>query len=664
MKVRRREFFRGQPQSFFFGRSARRILSRVPCSLVFSLYMQWDELQNTVKMYNAETQAIEACFSLPWPVVYLLGMRGEKCILGGGKLPHLQEVIQPLQDWVHRLRTAFALRDSQQGRAWEPRLYVRNDTWRPPRFQAFEDCLDQMFSSLKTLFTSHTDIPANRYRSRGNINSLDRLALTLMRTGKLTAVRSDKDSVFVVLTEAGKDHLLNAVVGNASEIALYPFSDGHWEELRLRYIQLCRRVACGDTRIFRFLVSGIAMEVQNTWQFQLRSPTPTPVANIEINLKTHKNPPEPRELENNRQNYMRAGQLYICISLQRIIRDSFPWVLRDSRQLVAMMESGQLLVPPGFFLYSADVKRFYPSCRLHELKHAYTHLTGDVAAGALNAFLLDHQLLTFHGAPGVYRRIVGAGMGTASAGELCDANTALRNDRAFLERVHSGAILWYVRFRDDGLFCAPCLDDHELSSIASDFAARGSALQLLLSRTDTGPTVWLDLLLSPHTRISPKVHISTHIKPTNAGHYLSARSYHPKCTVTGWMEAELRRYARNSTDLPDCLLCTRRLEACLARRHYPSRLLQLCGRAEVLWRSRQALLAEPVRLSPNVRKLAPLVLRYHRVWEKLGVARYLRLAQRAIDRAFSPRLAPTLMVAYRKAAPHLYVKVRRIQGSC
>ena len=232
-------------------------------------------------------------------------------------------------------------------------------------------------------------------------------------------------------------------------------------------------------------------------------------------------------------------------------------------------------------------------------------------------------------------------MGTASAGELCDADTPHRNDAAFLERVASGAILWYRRFRDDGLFAAPAATaGDQLHELEVDFAARGSDLKLELTRNAGRTTHWLDLELTPHTELAPRLHLRTHFKQTHAGFYLTASSYHPKSTLHGWAEAELRRYARNSTDLADCLSCARRLERCLAARLYTGWQLDLCGRAEVLWQNRDALYQQRGLGTPNLRLSAPLVLRYHEAWQQLGVSSLLARTQAALDAAFEPQAAP------------------------
>ena len=630
-----------------------------------NLYTNWDDLAKQVKLFDFEKGSLSDSDKLPWPVVALLAGRGEKCILRGDALPRLQHLEQALEDLKHRLRTAYLFRDQEEDASFNPRLHARNDTWQPPRFADLENHLENLHLFLRNNFLDFLDKPENNFKHTGNLTDLDRLGLQLLGKLNLTAVRSDKDHAFVVLKQEDKLALQRQVLSNSDEFEPFATWNGWEEEKATFFLNLCRNAAsktAKPTALFRFLSSGLTQQVRGLWTFERKSTRPSLTATLELNLKTHKSPPQPRELENHRPSFLRPAQLYVGSRLREVLWSNFPWLLQDSRHLVRLLTDGTLVVPPGFALYTADVKRFYPSCEQGELHHTFLHLTGDKEAADLADFLLKHQLLADPRSGEVFARHKGAGMGLGCSGELCDANTALRNDGAFLCRQDGLNLLWYVRYRDDGLFCGRNnLSEAYFDDLAADFSRRGSNLQLDLACSE-GSTHWLDLELTAHTHLSPLVHTKTYQKPTNKGGYLSGLSYHSKATLKGWAEAELRRYARNSTDLKDALACARKLELALEMRHYNPEDLHFEGRLRALWAQRGELLAEQQGHAQSLQRQAPLVLRHHRVWEQLGFGALVRQHQHNLDLAFGGQ-APKLFAAYKKAGPHLYVKVRNLEDT-
>ena len=639
-----------------------RALAKVPWCLVSAFYEQWDQLKDTVKVFNPETQLLNSDTTVPWPVVFVLGLRGEKCVLGGGRFPGVHNLLKPLQDLEHRLFTAQVMDGNSRDQPWEPKLYARNDTWRPPQDAALRNSLNTLRAKLLRRYWDFANKDENLAKVRGNVTPLDKLGLRLLRDRGLSAVRADKDKHFVCVTLQDLTELKRQVLHNLDEVVPFEETQDTWTTLRNRYLALCERLASrpggGGVRLFRYLTQGCTRQVYSLYRYTLVEPAPRAVARVELNLKTHKRPVQPRELENNQSSYLRTGQTFVSVQVQKVLTERFPWVLKDSRAFVQGVAQGRYLVPRGYRLWAADVKRFYPSCHQNKLGDSHYQACNDQDSNNLCRFLLHHQLLEADGVPGVYRRWKGAGMGTCFGGELCDLHVALFNDVALLTRVAEGRLLWYARFRDDGLFCAPdSFTEEDAEELARDFARRGSNLVLELQRYER-EAAWLDLVLTPHTHLSPRLHLKVHLKDTNAGLYLEARSYHARAALSKWTEAELRRYARNSTDLEDCLTVTRRLELCLKRRGYPADWRDLCGRAEVLWRLRTPWLHRPPAL-PDLRRTAPLVLKYHRVWEHLRLASLLHDWQQELDQHFA-REGPKLLVAYKNNTCHLYVKVRRL----
>ncbi|CAJ1363276.1 unnamed protein product [Effrenium voratum] len=478
-----------------------------------------------------------------------------------------------------------------------------------------------------------------------------------------SAVKSDKDSSFVLLRVADRQTELRRLLEDEVQFELAA-STPHAllrlsEEVRRNFktavggVLACpewARLAGGRERLERFLL-------------QRDKPGFTCTSKLEFNLKTHKRPIVPRELEGSQKNFLQPAQKFASHVLRRELGPLAPWVVQDSAEFVRRAEAGEFVVPPNYALYSGDIKEFFPSCEHDGLAAAQERLLlargysirAATAFKNLAVLLLDSQYAYAPEVEGFFRRKRGAAMGAAQASEAC-AYVALNHDQVFVGPDRPAGIAWFLRFRDDCLFCANIegMSDEKVAELKQKFSERGSQLRLEVSAHEQGEAVWLDLAISvlPTGRLA----FRTHIKPTNLGQYIAADSYHSRATLDNWPVAELRRYAKNSSRWQDAEVPVRRLHECLAKRLYSVSLREMLGRTWRLWQQR----AELLQPTPGAlgHKRTALVLPFHRCWRRLGVQELLKRLEGELSEA-GVRVRP-LMIAYSNPFPHLYVKVRNL----
>ena len=643
-------------------RFAWQLLKGTSFRLLNSFFVQQPKLQQQVVVYCSQTRAISNTAGIPWPVTMLLTMRGPKFIFGGVTLPYKPKVAKAVADMARRIRTTHML--GLHSGDYNPSLYCPNLAWQPsscpPRAEAALETFGR--EVLDRLDQQHAE--QSKSNARGNYSPLDCLGFQLLRRSGWSAVKSDKDSSFVLLTVEDRRSELSRLLHDVEHFELAAQTPADLFAVDARVLQKYQnavgailrsrdwcKLAGSKERLRRFLLQRVKSGFSCT-------------SRLEFNLKTHKNPVVPRELEGSQKNYLQPGQKFASIVLRRALPRIGTWVMRDSTEFVRRAESGEFTVPPGFCLYSGDIKQFFPSCLHDDLVAAQKDLLQ--AAGyprdARDSFiqlarvLLDSQYAYAPEVDGFYRRTKGAAMGASHAAEACDVYVALRHDQLFVGSDAPFWISWFVRFRDDCLFCAnpSCMTPDAIRLLQHSFAAKGSNLLLEISQLSSHGAVWLDLII----QVTPcgRLTFATHIKPTNLGHYIAADSYHSHATLANWATAELRRYARNSTFWADAIAPVSRLHSCLAGRLYDSNLEKMLAVTYQWWRQRETLL-HPAAPSAG-HKYTALVLPFHKCWQKVGVFGLLRWLERELDAA-GIRKHP-FRLAFSNPYPHLYVKVRNL----
>ncbi|CAE7213687.1 pldh-t [Symbiodinium sp. CCMP2592] len=658
---KRHVFLQGLSATQLQLRFAWQMLKGTSFHLLNEFFVQLPTLQQQVVVYSSRTRAVVTDAAVPWPVTLLLTMRGPKFIFGGVTLPRKPRVVKALADMMRRIRTAHML--GLDSGNFNPRLYFPNLEWQPlrcpPRAEAALDTFSR--EVLQRLDDQHAQQVGRK--SRGNYSPLDCLGFQLLRRSGWSAVKSDKDSSFVLLTVEDRQAELCRLLHDREHFELVAETPAELFALDAAVLQRyktaadallqCREwcnLAAGKERLKRFLYQRVQSGFSCT-------------SRLAFNLKTYKSPIVPRELEGSQKNYLQPAQKFASVVLRAQLPRIANWVMQDSAEFVRRAESGEFVVPPGFSLYSGDIKQFFPSCIHRELLEAQRDLlrTTGYSNTAQRSFLqmaevlLASQIAYAPEVDGFYRRTKGAAMGASHAAEACDVYVALRHDQLFVGTDKPAWISWFVRFRDDCLFCANTthMTPDATRLLQHRFSAMGSNLVLEISPLSREGAVWLDLLI----RVTPsgRLMFSTHIKPTNLGHYITADSYHSKCTLGTWTTAELQRYARNSTCWRDAVGPVERLHSRLVGRLYNRSLQDMIAVTWQKWLQRDSLLrsAQPAR-----HRYTALVLPYHRCWQRIGVWGLLRWLEHELEEA-NIRHHPFRM-AFANPYPHLYVKVRNL----
>ena len=618
-------------------RLAAQLLKGTPFRVLELFQRQQQESGQRVVVYDSAKQAVDMEAKVPWPVALLLTMRGPKFVFGGVSLPSSMKMRKAMADLRRRVRTANMLGEGRGN--YNPMLYAPNTQWQPapcsPKAEAALSCFEAELA--RRLDDKQEEFVGSK--QRGNFTPVDCLGFQLMKKLGWSAVKSDKDSSFVLLRVADRQTELRRLLEDEVHFELAA-STPHAllrlsEEVRRNFktavggVLACpewARLAGGRERLERFLL-------------QRDKPGFTCTSKLEFNLKTHKRPIVPRELEGSQKNFLQPAQKFASHVLRRELGPLAPWVVQDSAEFVRRAEAGEFVVPPNYALYSGDIKEFFPSCEHDGLAAAQERLLlargysirAATAFKNLAVLLLNSQYAYAPEVEGFFRRKRGAAMGAAQASEACDTYVALNHDQVFVGPDRPAGIAWFLRFRDDCLFCANIegMSDEKVAELKQKFSERGSQLRLEVSAHEQGEAVWLDLAISvlPTGRLA----FRTHIKPTNLGQYIAADSYHSRATLDNWPVAELRRYAKNSSRWQDAEVPVRRLHECLAKRLYSVSLREMLGRTWRLWQQR----AELLQPTPGTlgHKRTALVLPFHRCWRKLGVQELLKRLEGELSEA-------------------------------
>ena len=112
---------------------AAEALGKIPSGWLSHVVTQWPHLVPRIQFYSHPDRAV-VHKKVPWPLVVLLGFRGEKCILGGGRYPVFSEFTAAYERFVRRVRTAAwaSTAFGMQRENTKPKLHAANPMWHPP----------------------------------------------------------------------------------------------------------------------------------------------------------------------------------------------------------------------------------------------------------------------------------------------------------------------------------------------------------------------------------------------------------------------------------------------------------------------------------------------------------------------------------------------------
>jgi hypothetical protein len=278
--------------------------------------------------------------------------------------------------------------------------------------------------------------------------------------------------------------------------------------------------------------------------------------------------------------------------LQEVVRAAnIAHIVKDTKSLVVELEQTVLPTRDGIFV-TADIASLYTNIdtelglrlvRLFLIEQEVNAVHSDLI-GSLLTFVMCHSYLSFHGT--VYHQIDGTAMGTAAAPTYANIVVYMLEKGTVMDMAHS--IHLYRRFLDDVFV-------YMERDAAAEFMHRMNSLHPKLKFEfvcHPSEASFLDLRIHKSTRFHDRAvfDLSVHQKQMNLYLYIPFHSFHTEAMKRSFIQTELMRYIRNSSDRTDYSRIKQVFWQRLRDRGYPISFLQplfadifYADRAYFLW---------------------------------------------------------------------------------
>jgi hypothetical protein len=277
--------------------------------------------------------------------------------------------------------------------------------------------------------------------------------------------------------------------------------------------------------------------------------------------------------------------------LQQVLRSAkIPWIVKDTKSLINELEACVLPTQEGE-LVTADIASLYTNIdtidglTTIDLFLSEQHLPSDLHRFIMDLlrFVMMNSYLSFRDT--VYHQIDGTAMGTACAPTYANIYVFMKERSIVLDMVGSSVIRIYKRFLDDVFaFIA--------KSHVEEFKTRMNQLHPKLKFefvTHSNEAVFLDLMIHKGRRFyeSSIFDLRVHQKSMNLYLYIPWNSFHTDAAKRSFVQTELIRYVRNSSDREDYLRLRTVFYERLRDRGYPHSFLRPLFTGVVLYSDRQ-----------------------------------------------------------------------------
>lgn len=262
--------------------------------------------------------------------------------------------------------------------------------------------------------------------------------------------------------------------------------------------------------------------------------------------------------------------------LQRVLRDArIPWLVKDTKSLIVELEALVLPTVDGIFV-TADIASLYTNIdTIDGLRTIDAFLCEQRVPFDLQRLIMDlltfvmrNSYLSFRNT--TYRQIDGTAMGTACAPTYANIYVFMKEKQVVADL--TGALRVYKRFLDD-IFAFIAADR------VDEFKARMNQLHPKLKFdfvTHSSEAVFLDLAIHKGKRFyeSTIFDLRVHQKSMNLYLYIPWNSFHTDAAKQSFIQTELMRYVRNSSDREDYLKIKKVFYVRLRDRGYPQSFLR------------------------------------------------------------------------------------------
>ena len=262
--------------------------------------------------------------------------------------------------------------------------------------------------------------------------------------------------------------------------------------------------------------------------------------------------------------------------LQEVVKKAhLTHLVKDTKSFVNELENIELPTQDGVFV-TADVQSLYTNIDTKlglELVEKFLHEQGVHTSHIslildLLSFVMNNSYLRFHGQ--IYLQIDGTAMGTACAPIY--ANIVVYMLERIVLTAMKSVIYLYRRFLDD-VFA------YLESNAVEDFIQRMNELHPKLKFdfvTHSTEAAFLDLRIHKGKRFQERsvFDLSVHQKKMNLYLYIPYNSFHTEAMKKSFIQTELMRYIRNSSDMEEYMKLKKIFYQRLRDRGYPHGFLQ------------------------------------------------------------------------------------------
>jgi len=499
----------------------------------------------------------------PWPVTFLLSQFSKKYIFNAGVVPKWNQVEGELLKFSNRLKWAFHFKDNNapmekslaKVKRGEVQPYLIGGAVKPPplEIQAFiqhlREWLLRKFTSVARWGKEHLG---------GNMLPVVKLAFGIMRSEGLAAGPTDKDGGFLV-TKAANLLKVHSVVMTKPEYQQVFTSRVDWEAISQQYLAFVQEAA----------VTLDKKELVRPLRSSLDAPDALFSARVGLTAKTHKSSLEWRNLHCCPKWKFASLSQWVASMVEERLRLLAPHILKDSMDLVRRLKLIRLSSTfPLLKFATIDIKEYFMTGEAFVLAEAASKVfEGQLRLLMRNIlfFLLDSQYVVNSATGGMYKVVLGSGMGLPHSGAVCDAAMFHLAEGSSM-RSSPVSLVGYYRFKDDIL---------AIYSARSEFqnffqALRQRALPFKL-KCEQVSSVGIDFL-EAHIYKSGidgcgKIASRPRIRDTGlSANLLAASSNHHSRIPRAW---------------PRCLLA-RRAQLCTEKTHFEEEKQRLISRLKVI----------------------------------------------------------------------------------
>ncbi|MDP7647116.1 MAG: hypothetical protein QGH82_03460 [Candidatus Woesearchaeota archaeon] len=523
------------------------------------IWLLGDEPLNSLFIYDhCRRTAERATWSIPWPVLFLLGYRHKKHRYLSKKVPDPRQVIDFVAEAIDKIkwRAHFAgTADSGQHRCLRYKKRVAHFTGLvSPEIAGL--CYQIRSSIMTSLSASIAKARQSTKRKWANVLPIELAARHWLAVSQWCAVPTDKCGGFALISvEVLQEIQSELLAGPWYRVFGACCAEQTWRSLTPQYRRLSREIANVDDRVSEALLCGSLAEGHR------RLPS-----TLIHTCKTHKDPGEVafRAVHSSSRHSFMGIMCWISLVLKQALA-KFPHLLESSDAFIDRISKVKM-EENDVFLHM-DLKDFFMTGSSQFLVHHASLIIPmrlrQVFRKALK-FILDNQYITAHLFPQQWWRVVvGSGMGLKCSSDVSDAAFLHAIELSGLGLLSSRAaerfgIISYSRYRDNLLFVLKP-DFEKIRSLKANIQSNIVPYAGTLEEASHIGITFLDLnIVKDHRwKSSGFVSFNPYFKPTSLIQVLSCSSAHKACVHESWMKAYVLRLYRHSS----CLIWFRTMKS-------------------------------------------------------------------------------------------------------